>query len=344
MIDDQIISKDVQEIINDLKEIIPSLENKSILITGGRGFLGTYFLKTFLKINQLLTKPMQIFVIDNLITSKNDVNQYPNVVFIESDISKKIEINEPINYIIHSASIASPPMYRKFPLKTIDVNYQGTRNLLDFAREKNVEEMLFLSSSEIYGDPKIIPTPETYWGNVSCNGPRACYDESKRLAETVCLTYYQEFNTPVKIARPFNAYGPYLNLNDGRAIPDFFKNAIEKSKIILHSDGTPSRSFCYVSDSIRGFLKVLFNGKPGSIYNVGNDEEVSMKELCEKIKKIVGNVEIVFQKSDDKHYTTDNPQRRVPDLSKIKNELGYFPKISLDEGLKRTYDWYKVSK
>ncbi len=344
MINDEIISKDVQEIVSDLKEIIPSLENKSILITGGRGFLGTYFLKTFLEINQLLANPMQIFVIDNLITSKDGVVQYPNVTFIESDISKKIEINESINYIIHSASIASPPMYRKFPLKTIDVNYQGTRNLLDLAREKNVEGMLFLSSSEIYGDPKIVPTPETYWGNVSCNGPRACYDESKRLAETVCLIYYQEFKTPIKIARPFNAYGPYLKLDDGRAIPDFFKNAIEKSKIILHSDGTPSRSFCYVSDSIRGFLKVLFYGKPGSIYNVGNDEEISMKELSEKIKKIVGNVEIVFQKSDDEHYTTDNPQRRVPDLSKIKNELKYFPKISLDEGLKRVYNWYKVSE
>ena len=344
MINDDIISNDVQEIIGDLKEIIPSLENKSILITGGRGFLGTYFLKTFLGINQLLTSPMQIFVIDNLITSKDGESQYPNVTFVESDISKKIEINESINYIIHSASIASPPMYRKFPLKTIDVNYQGTRNLLDFARKNNVDGMLFLSSSEIYGDPKIVPTPESYWGNVSCNGPRACYDESKRLAETVCIIYHQEFKVPVKIARPFNAYGPYLKLDDGRVIPDFFKNAIEKSKIILYSDGTPSRSFCYVSDSIRGFLKVLFYGSSGSIYNVGNDEEVSMKELSEKIKNLVGDVEIVYQKSDDEHYNTDNPQRRVPDLSKIKNELAYLPKITLEEGLKRVYTWYKVCK
>ncbi len=143
MIDDQIISKDIQEIVNDLKEIIPSLENKSILITGGRGFLGTYFLKTFLKINQLLTKPMQIFVIDNLITSKDDVNQYPNVVFIESDISKKIEINEPINYIIHSASIASPPMYRKFPLKTIDVNSVFEKSLLKKSKTKKLKIRFF---------------------------------------------------------------------------------------------------------------------------------------------------------------------------------------------------------
>lgn len=341
---EEIVLTDIQEIVDDLKDIIPTLENKSILITGGRGFLGTYFLKTFLRINKLLSNPMQIFVIDNLITSKDDTVQYPNVTFVESDISKKIEIDEPINYIIHAASIASPPMYRKFPLKTIDVNYQGTRNLLDFANEKNVEGMLFLSSSEIYGDPKIIPTPETYWGNVSCNGPRACYDESKRLAETVCLVYYQEFKTPVKIARPFNAYGPYLNLDDGRAIPDFFRNAIEKSKIIMYSNGSPSRSFCYVSDSIRGFLKILFQGKPGSIYNVGNDEEVSMKELSEKIKNLVGDVEICYQKSDDKYYTTDNPQRRVPELSKIKSELKYLPKISLDEGLQRVYKWYKETE
>jgi len=340
---EDIISNDVQKITNDLKYIIPSLEDKSILITGGRGFLGTYFLKTFVSINQLLTNPMKIFVIDNLITSKDDSVQYPNVRFVESDISKKIEVNESINFIIHAASIASPPIYRKFPLKTIDVNYQGTRNLLDFAREQNVEGMLFLSSSEIYGDPKIIPTPESYWGNVSCTGPRACYDESKRLAETVCITYYQQFKIPVKIARPFNAYGPYLKLDDGRVIPDFFKNAFEKSKIILHSDGTPTRSFCYVSDSIVGFLKILFCGAPGSIYNVGNDEEISMMELAEKIKNLVGGVEIVYEKSNDKHYTTDNPQKRIPDLTKIKKELMYLPKIPLSEGLKSVYNWYKES-
>jgi len=341
---EEIILNDVEEIISDFNQVIPSLEGKSILITGGRGFLGTYFLKTFVGINELLTIPMKIIVMDNLITSKEDLFQYPNVRFVESDISKKIEIDESINYIIHAASIASPPIYRKFPLKTIDVNYQGTRNLLDLAKEKNTEAMLFLSSSEIYGDPKIVPTPESYWGNVSCNGPRACYDESKRLAETVCLIYYQQFKTPVKIARPFNSYGPYLNLHDGRVIPDFFKNALEKSKIILHSDGTPTRSFCYVSDSIRGFLKILFQGKPGSIYNVGNDEEIQMKELAEKIKKLIGEVEISFEESTDKHYTTDNPQRRVPDLTKIKEELNYSPKIALNEGLKRIYNWYKEEK
>ena len=339
----KIILNDVSEIIDDFKKIIPTLENKSILITGGRGFLGTYFLKTFVEINNQLINPMKIYVIDNLVTSKDNDIKYPNVKFIESDISKKIEIKESINYIIHSASIASPLIYRKFPLKTIDVNYQGTRNLLDLAKEKNVDGMLFLSSSEIYGDPKIVPTPETYWGNVSCNGPRACYDESKRLAETVCIAYHQQYKIPIKIARPFNAYGPYLNLDDGRVIPDFFKNAIEKSKIIIHSDGTPTRSFCYVSDSIRGFLKILFEGEPGSIYNVGNDKGISMKELAIEIKNLVGNVEIIYEKNQDKHYTTDNPQKRVPDLTKIKKELEFFPKISLDEGLKRVYAWYKES-
>jgi len=338
---EDIISKDIEEIVGNFIDIIPSLEKKSILITGGRGFLGTYFLKTFVEINKQLKNPIKIYVLDNLITSKTDSFQYPNVEFIESDISKKIEINKSINYIIHAASIASPPIYRKFPLKTIDVNYQGTRNLLDFARERKVEGMLFLSSSEIYGDPKIVPTPESYWGNVSCNGPRSCYDESKRLAETVCITYFEQFKTPIKIARPFNAYGPYLKMDDGRAIPDFFKNALEKNKIIIHSDGTPTRSFCYVSDSIIGFLKILFFGESGSIYNVGNDEEVSIKEIAEKIKNLVGGIEIIFEESDDKHYNTDNPQKRVPDLTKIKKELEYSPRISLDEGLNRIYSWYK---
>ena len=338
---DSIISTDIQEIIEDFKDIIPSFENKTILLTGGRGFLGTYFLRTFVRINELLKNPMKILVFDNLITSKDNATQYPNVTFIEADISKKLEVDGPINYIIHAASIASPLIYRKFPIKTIDVNYQGTRNLLDIAKEKNIDAMLYLSSSEIYGDPKIVPTPETYWGNVSCNGPRACYDESKRLAETICLTYYNQYRIPVKIARPFNSYGPLLRLDDGRVIPDFFKNALQKSKIILHSDGTPTRSFCYVSDSIRGFLKILFYATPGSIYNVGNDQEISMRELAERVKSMVGSVEIVYEKSDDTDYNTDSPRKRIPDLAKIKQDLNYFPKVSLNEGLKRVHNWYK---
>ena len=203
--------------------------------------------------------------------------------------------------------------------------------------------MLFLSTSEIYGDPDIIPTPESYWGNVSCTGPRACYDESKRLAETVSILYEQLYEVPVKIVRPFNVFGPFLNLDDGRMIPDFMKNAITNSEIIIHSDGSPTRSFCYITDAIRAFFRVLMLAPSGSICNVGNDtEEISVKNTAELIKKTVKTpIEIKFEKSDDPNYVVNNPQRRCPDLKFIKKTVGYEPEISLEEGLRRAYVWYK---
>ena len=269
-------------------------------------------------------------------------NNDENTKFLEQDISKKFEINDSIDYIIHAASIASPPTYRKFPIKTVDVNYQGTKNLLEIAKEKKIKSMLLLSSSEIYGDPEIFPTPESYVGKVSCTGPRACYDESKRLAETISILYFQQYNIPIKIARPFNVYGPYLNLDDGRIIPDFMNNAINKSEIIIHSDGSPTRSFCYVSDAISGFFKLLFSKHDGIICNVGNDEEVSVKDVADTIKNIMAKpISIKIIKSDDPNYTKDNPQRRCPDLSLIKKSVKYIPQIDLEEGLERVYKWYR---
>lgn len=337
----KIVTEDINSIISDIKNFSRILENKKILIVGGKGFLGTYFLKTLTKLNEYLKHPAKIVVLDNLITAtaKGEFDD-TNIEFIQADISERPKIDGDLDYIIHSASIASPPTYRKFPLKTVDVNYQGTRNLLELAREKKITAMLYLSSSEIYGDPHIVPTPESYWGYVSSTGPRACYDESKRLAETVSILYFQQFNVPVKIARPFNIYGPYLSLEDGRVIPDFMKNAIQKSQIIIHSDGTPTRSFCYVTDAMRAFFRILLLSPPGSIFNVGNDEEVSVKDVAEKIKKISDKeIAIKLEKSVDPDYTKHNPQRRCPDLTSIK-ESGYKPEIKLEEGLKRLYRWY----
>ena len=253
---EDIFLEDINNIAGELKEFYSEIEGKTILIAGGRGFLGTYFTNVLSKINETLSIPMKIIVLDSLITSKDKENSNdPNIEFLEQDISKIFEIKDDVHYIIHAASIASPPTYRKFPIKTVDVNYQGTRNLLEIAKNKKIKSMLLLSSSEIYGDPDIIPTPESYVGKVSCIGPRACYDESKRLAETISILYYQQHNIPIKIARPFNVYGPYLNLNDGRIIPDFMNNAINKSEIIINSDCSPTRSFCYASDAIRAFFK-----------------------------------------------------------------------------------------
>ena len=340
---EDIFLEDIKSIANELEEFYDELEGKTVLIAGGKGFLGTYFTSVLTKINETLSKPMKIIVLDSLITSKDkkdSVNQ--NIEFLEQDISKSFEIDDNVDYIIHAASIASPPTYRKFPIKTVDVNYQGTKNLLEIAKEKKVRSMLLLSSSEIYGDPEIFPTPESYVGKVSCTGPRACYDESKRLAQTISILYFQQYKIPIKIARPFNVYGPYLNLDDGRIIPDFMNNAINKSQIIIHSDGSPTRSFCYVSDAIGGFFKLLLSKHDGIICNVGNDEEVSVKNVADTIKNIVAKpISIKIIESNDPNYTKDNPQRRCPDLSLIKKSVNYIPKIDLEEGLKRVYKWYR---
>jgi len=339
---ENIVDNDLNIIIKNIKDFSGILQNKTILIVGGRGFLGTYFVKTLQRLNQTFENPSRILVLDSRITEKNTENvDDSNTVFLERDISEKISIDEKIDFIIHSASIASPPIYRKYPLKTVDVNYQGTRNLLELAKQNKIKSMLFLSSSEIYGDPHIVPTPENYWGNVSNVGPRACYDESKRLAETICILFSQLYDTPIKIARPFNVYGPFLKLDDGRMIPDFMKDAFKKSKIIIHSDGTPTRSFCYISDAIIGFFKVFLLGVNGSIFNVGNDDEITVKEAAKSVKNCFKkDVEICFEKSVDPNYTIDNPQRRCPDLTKIKNDVGYFPQITFEEGIKRLHTWY----
>ena len=340
----EIVSEDIKIILDDLKDYLDIFENKRILIVGGRGFLGTYFVKTLLEINKLIKKPCKIIVVDNLITSK-DKELHNDVDFLEKDISEKFTIDGELDYIIHTASIASPPIYRKFPIKTVDVNYQGTRNLLELAKEKKISGMLYLSSSEIYGEPQIIPTPESCVGQVSSTGPRACYDESKRLGETISILYHQQFNVPIKIARPFNVYGPYLNLNDGRVIPDFMKNALENSEIIIHSDGKPTRSFCYISDAMKAFFRLLLIAPNGSICNVGNDEELSIIDVATTIKKILGSdIKISLKESTDPNYTVDNPQRRCPDLKLIEKLTGYKPSIKFETGISRLSKWYMDNK
>ena len=342
---DDVFVEDIRLIADDLSDFYDELEGKTVLVAGGKGFLGTYFVNVLNHVNETLSTPMKIVIMDNLITAKDKKNNLgSNVTLLKQDISKSFDFQDKLHYIIHAASIASPPTYRKFPIETVDVNYQGTRNLLEIARKNKIKSMLFLSSSEIYGDTEVIPTPESELGKVSCIGPRACYDESKRLAETISILYYQQYKVPVKIARPFNLYGPYLNLDDGRIIPDFMRDAIEKSEIIIHSDGSPTRSFCYVSDAIRAFFRLLFSNHDGIICNVGNDEEISVNGVAEMIQKIIEKpISIKTIKSNDPNYTKDNPQRRCPDLSFIKKSVNYTPRINFEEGLKRVYNWYKGS-
>ncbi len=346
----EIIQEDVEQIIEGVGNDFSKLEGKTLLISGGGGFLGGYFLDTIALLNETKSKkPTKAICIDNFISGipKRIVHLQDdkNFTFITQDICKPLAISEPVHFIVHAASIASPIFYREHPIETMDANVGGLRNLLELAREKKAESFLFFSTSEIYGDPTQgnIPTPETYRGNVSCTGPRACYDESKRFGETLCVNFHKVHNVPAKSVRPFNVFGPGLRLDDKRVIPDFMTNVLSNSPIVLLSDGTASRSFCYISDAMVGFWKVLLSNHDGEAFNIGNDEiEISMLDLARLAAEVGGGTsEVKFKQSEDKDYTVDNPQRRCPDLAKARKLLNYSPKISLKHGLERIYNWYK---
>jgi nucleoside-diphosphate-sugar epimerase len=256
-------------------------------------------------------------------------------------------------YIIHAAGIASPIYYRKLPLQTIDANINGLRNLLDYSvrqaeRGVPVDGFLFYSSSEIYGDPapEAIPTPEDYRGNVSCTGPRACYDESKRFGETICVTFARQYGVPVKMARPFNNYGPGLKITDGRVLPDFVRDVLNGRDIVMYSDGSPKRTFCYSADAITGYYKVLVKGHPGEAYNIGIERpEISIAELANKViataRELFGySGKLARHKNPESDYLVDNPNRRCPVIEKARSHLGYDPSILVDEGLRRSLIWY----
>ncbi|HSB47818.1 MAG TPA: NAD-dependent epimerase/dehydratase family protein [Candidatus Bilamarchaeum sp.] len=343
-----IIAEDVERIIKANRSPLQALEGKSVLVTGGAGFLGAYFLDVIHALNQSeFRRPSELICLDTFISGTpkriSHLEGAKNVRLIKGSITEPLPAGIRPDYILHCASIASPTFYRLHPIETMDANVYGTRNLLDHAVKSKIESMLFFSTSEIYGDPppSEIPTPETYRGNVSCTGPRACYDESKRFGETLCANFHRARRVPVKVTRPFNVYGPGLRLDDRRVLPDLFSSAISGKDITLLSDGSATRSFCYVSDAIDGFLKILLKGADGEAYNVGGgDGEISMLALARKVSSLYGGREVKFRMSEDKDYLTDNPQRRCPDLSKIR-ALGYAPSISLDEGLPRLKAWYE---
>ena len=355
-----VVREDLDYICRHAAEELGALSGKQVLLTGGAGFLGYYLVQGILHWNEanLKKQPIRLTVFDNYIRGVPDwltaLEGDPNLTLRKHDVTNPLPDGmDDYAYIIHAASIASPKYYRLHPIETMDANVNGLRYLLDYSlRQKTrgtpVEGFLFYSTSEIYGDPtpENIPTPETYRGNVSSTGPRACYDESKRYGETLCVNFAQQYDLPIKIARPFNNYGPGLKITDTRVIPDFMRDVFAGRDIIMYSDGSPTRTFCYIADAIVGYFKILVKGRPGEAYNIGVEKpEISMLELAERVVEIAREHiayggKVVRQASEEENYLVDNPNRRCPIIDKAREELAYNPSITLDEGLKRSLIWY----
>jgi dTDP-glucose 4,6-dehydratase/UDP-glucuronate decarboxylase len=344
-----IIQEDAGYIVDNLNPELAELSGATVLITGAGGFLGSTLLDVIAAYNRSgPSRHCRAIAVDNYSTGLPEriahLEGDPDFDFLDQDVTQPLELEQQIDWVIHGASIASPIFYRRDPLAVIDVNVNGTWKVLEMAR-RGVRGMVFLSSSEIYGDPDAgsIPSPEDYLGYVSCTGPRACYDESKRLGETLCTTYHRIYGVPAKSVRPFNVYGPGQRLDDQRIIPDLMAAAVAGRPLVLYSDGRATRSFCYIRDFVRGLLHVLIKGAPGEAYNVGNDEELSIKEVTKKMAAIAASPPLAIEQqlSDDADYLTDNPQRRCPDLKKLRSATRWDTEVGIDEGLTRTLASYR---
>ena len=351
---------DLAVMVEDLDGDLRRMSGRRVLVTGGAGFLGYYLVQVPLAWNEAHPgePPIGVTVMDNYFRDApawlKELQQRPEVELVVHDVRRPLP--DPMGdfpFIIHAAGIASPTYYRAHPIETMDANINGLRALLDYARQRieagrEVEGFVFYSSSEIYGDPAsdAIPTPETYRGYVSCTGPRACYDESKRYGETLCVNFARQHGIPVAAVRPFNNYGPGMKITDGRVIADFCRDALDERDLVLLSDGSPTRTFCYVSDAITGYYRTLLRGRPGEAYNIGVDRpEISMLGLAETIAGLANDlfdyrVKVVRGHSPETDYLVDNPNRRCPDITKARQELHYRPQVTLEEGLARTLLWY----
>jgi dTDP-glucose 4,6-dehydratase len=307
-----------------------------IVVTGGAGFVGSHLCESF------LARGDEVVAVDNLITgSRHNVehlDDHPGFTFVHADVSHELPIASRVDGVLHFASPASPPEYLAAPLETLDVGSRGTRHALDLARAHDAR-FLLASTSEIYGDPDVHPQPEHYHGNVDPIGPRAVYDEAKRFAETVTMTYHRLYGMPTAIVRIFNTYGPRLRPADGRVVSNFLVQAVEGKPITIYGDGTQTRSFCYVDDEVRGILS-LFDSDVIDPVNIGNPNEFTMLELADIVREVTeSNSDIVYEP-----LPTGDPTRRRPDISRAQTLLGWEPTIDLRDGLARMRDWYQEEK
>lgn len=361
---EQIIQGDLDAITSGAAAELAAMSGRRLMVAGGAGFLGYYLVQGALRWNRTHRNaaPIGVTVLDNFVRGVpawlTALEGDANLHLLRHDITHPLpaELGD-LDFVIHAASIASPIYYRLQPIETMDANVNGLRYLLDYClaqkrKGRPVSGVLFYSSSEIYGDPtpEHIPTPETYRGYVSCTGPRACYDESKRYGETLCVNFVRQHGVPVKVARPFNNYGPGLKITDRRVIPDFARDVLNGRDIVMLSDGSAKRTFCYVADAVTGYFKVLVAGRPGEAYNIGVERpEISMNELADRVvalgRELVGYTgKVVRESSTDKDYLVDNPSRRCPIITKARTELGYDPQVTIEEGLRRSLVWYSGNR
>ncbi|MGE5619661.1 MAG: UDP-glucuronic acid decarboxylase family protein [Sphingomonadaceae bacterium] len=304
-----------------------------VVVTGGAGFIGSHLCA------YLLEDGHQVIAVDNLITGRRrNIAQllgHPAFSFVEHDVVQPLDL--PADAIFHLASPASPKGYMGFPVETALVNSQGTYQLLELAR-RNGASFLLASTSEAYGDPLEHPQQESYWGHVNPVGPRACYDESKRFAEALTMTYVRTHDLNARIIRIFNTYGPHSDPDDGRIVPNFITQALSGSAITVYGDGTQTRSLCYVEDLVRGIVAVMFSDRlKGEVINLGNPEEHTVLEYANIVRRLCRSESPI----EFRPLPQDDPTRRCPDISKAKALLGWQPRVGLEEGLGRTIDWFR---
>jgi len=310
------------------------MTKKTVVITGGAGFIGSHLC------DRLIKADFKVICLDNLITGKlgniKHLLKDKNFKFTKRNVTKYIDIKGKVDYILHFASPASPEDYLKFPIQTLKVGSLGTHNALGLAKEKKAKFML-ASTSEVYGDPLVHPQSEAYWGHVNSVGVRGCYDEAKRFAEAITMAYHRVHKIDTRIARIFNTYGERMRINDGRVIPNFIYQALRNKCITVYGQGRQTRSFCYISDLIDGIYKLMSSSMNEPV-NLGNPREFTILELARLLIALTGTKSnIVF-----KPLPQDDPRQRQPNISKAKSLLNWLPKIELEEGLKRTIEWFNL--
>jgi dTDP-glucose 4,6-dehydratase len=309
--------------------------HKVSIVTGGAGFIPSHICE------RLLERGHKVIAVDNFITGKKaniaHLLKCRDFEFIKKDVSSPLRITGQVDYVLHCASPASPVDYLNYPLETLRVGSYGTHNMLELARQKKAV-FLLTSTSEVYGDPLVHPQKETYWGNVNPNGVRSVYDEAKRYAEAVTFSYHREFKLPVRVVRIFNTYGPRMNLQDGRVVPNFIYQSLKGKPLTVYGNGKQTRSFCYVDDEVEGILRLLFSKVPGPV-NIGNPREFTIMEFAKIVRKLTGGHSRIVHHP----LPLDDPKQRKPDITLAKKTLGWQPKVELHEGLVKTIEWFRAN-